>query len=233
MQDKAHFVSRMFGRIAHRYDLGNRVLSLGQDLRWRRSAMALLKPLAHDIILDVGAGTGDLALSLAGSAQQVVALDFSQPMLEIGRRKAAPQDHLRGRVTLVLSDALALPFQDSSFDCVTSAFTVRNLARTEDGFKESCRILKPGGRMLCLEFTRPPSRLVNLLYQPYLKHVLPFLGAQITGDRSAYTYLADSINSFPSARELAELIRQAGFERVEYRLLNLGTVAAHLSHKAR
>jgi demethylmenaquinone methyltransferase/2-methoxy-6-polyprenyl-1,4-benzoquinol methylase len=220
----------MFGRIARRYDTGNRVLSLGRDQAWRRKAVALLAPAAHETVLDLGAGTADLALELSKYAGRVVAIDLSQPMLAIGKRKTWDAGR-EGLIMFIVSDALRLPFPDASFDGVASAFTVRNLARLEDGFREVHRVLKPGGRMLSLEFSKPSSRVINLLYRPYLNKILPFVGGRISGDRHAYRYLAESIGDFPGAEELADCIRAAGLGQVEYHMMNLGTVAAHLGRK--
>ena len=227
---RARFVSRMFGRIAGRYDLGNRVLSLGRDQAWRRKAVALLDPAPDDTVLDIGTGTADLALELACRARKVVAADFSRPMLEVGLRKARGVRR-EGAIAFVMSDAMGLPFPDAVFGGVASAFTVRNFPRLDDGFGEIYRVLKPGGRMSCLEFTPPASGLVNFFYRPYLSHLIPFIGGRITGDRAAYAYLAESIKDFPGPEELAASIRRAGFGRVEYRLLNFGTVAIHLGYK--
>ena len=218
----------MFGRIASRYDRGNRVLSLGRDQAWRRIAVQLLKPAPTDRVLDIGAGTGDLSLALAGKAGSVVALDFSLPMLHLGAAKVA---HAEALVSCVAGDALRLPFPNESFDAVATAFTVRNLASMERGFTEFLRVLRPGGRLVVLEFTRPASRLVTAVYKPYLSLVLPRIGGRLTGDRSAYRYLAASINSFATAKEMGNLLSGAGFQEVRWRLLNWGTVAIHLGTK--
>ena len=224
-------VSRMFGRIAARYDRGNRVLSLGRDMAWRRKTVAALAPAAHELVLDIGAGTADLTLELCRRAGGVIALDFSRPMLELGVlkvRRAAPS----ARVAFLMADALALPFPAASVDGAAAAFTFRNLTRMEDGFREVYRVLKPGGRLACLEFTRPGSAAIGLLYRPYLNCLLPAIGGWVTGQRGPYAYLSRSINRFTTARGLAECMRRAGFESVEYRPLNLGTVAIHVARKA-
>ncbi len=228
--EKSKTVSRMFGRIAKRYDLGNRVISLGRDQSWRRKAVAKLSPTAHDQLLDIGAGTGDLSLLMAHNAQTVTALDFSHPMVVIGRAKAA-RAGMDKKVAFVTGDALHLPFPDQTFDGIATAFTVRNLAKMEQGFAEMRRVLKPGGRLVCLEFTNPRSRFVRFFYRPYLHHILPILGGLLTGDGAAYRYLARSITAFPSAQSLAESIRAAGFPMVEWQTLNLGTVAIHSARR--
>ena len=228
--EQTKLVGRMFGRIAHRYDAGNRILSLGQDQGWRRRAAALLEPEPEHRVLDIGAGTGDLTLMLARQTGHVVGLDLSGHMVRLAKDKAAKL-RLDGRASFVVADALRLPFPDETFHRVSIAFTVRNLPDHRDGFAEIRRVLRPNGRMVCLEFTQPASALMRGLYRPYLNHVLPFLGGRITGDSAAYRYLANSINAFPSAEALGGVIRDAGFHRVDWRHLNFGTVALHVADR--
>ena len=227
-KDRARFVSRMFGRIARRYDMGNRVLSLGRDQAWRRRAIAALAPQAGERILDAGAGTGDLSLAVAGVGASVYAADLCLPMLIEGRRKAS-RAGLEQPIAFLAADALRLPFPDAAFDGAITAFTIRNFARLDDGLRELRRVLRPQGRLVCLEFMRPQSNLVSSLYRPYLTHVLPTLGGIITGDRSAYVYLAESIGDFSTPKGLADSLLAAGFGSVRYDLLNLGTVAIHVA----
>jgi len=230
--EKARTVSRMFGRIASRYDTGNRVLSMGRDQRWRRQAVKLLDPKPGQRILDLGAGTGDLSLEIAPLVESVVALDISGPMVKLGAQKAGKAG-VADKVGFVVSDGLQLPIPDRAFDAVATAFTIRNLASIEDGFAEIFRVLKPGGRMVCLEFTKPRSKLFSAVYLPYLNHILPFLGGRITGDPDAYRYLASSITEFTTAESLAGYLRRAGFLRVSWKTLNMGTVAIHTAQKPR
>ncbi len=231
-QERTRAVGRMFGRIARRYDLGNRVLSIGRDQAWRRRAAVLLDPSAGDVVLDIGAGTADLAIETAPRARSVVAIDLSAEMARRGlakARSALPQPN----IDFGLGDALRLPFASETFNGATAAFTVRNLVDSSQAFREFYRILKPGGRFVCLEFTPPPSGVLGALYRPYLSYVLPAVGGVVAGNRGAYRYLADTISAFPGPDALAQRIREAGFPHVDYHLLNRGTVAIHVGSKGK
>ncbi len=222
-------VRRMFSRIVPRYDLLNRLISLGMDGRWRRAAAAAAQP-AECLALDVGAGTGALALALRRQgAAHVVGADFSPEMLATAGTKAVAAGD--GGISWALADALALPFRDDSFDCVTNAFLLRNLADLRAGLAEMARVLKPSGRLVCLDATQPPPGLFGSLYRLYFNHLLPPLAGAISGDRAAYRYLPNSLHGFPNATKLAAILADIGLSDVRYRLLAGGTVALHTGRK--
>ena len=228
--EKAARVREMFDRMAPRYDLFNDVLSAGIHRRWRREAVDLLDPEAGASYLDLCAGTLDLArlvLARAPSAR-VVGADFSLPMLAEGR------DKLTSRKIPVLplaADALRLPFPDGAFRGVIIGFGLRNLADYDAGLREMARVVQPGGRLVVLEFTIPPGRVFRGLYHAYFHHVLPRVGAWISGEAPAARYLPDSVSRFPRAGELAALVAAAGFERVRWRYLTRGIAALHVGYK--
>ena len=215
----------MFGRIVPRYDLLNRLMSLGMDGRWRREAAAAARP-GGGAALDVGTGTGDLARELRRQgAARVVGADFSLEMLTTARAKAAAAGD--AGVSWALADALHLPFPDGTFDCVTNAFVLRNLADLPAGLAEMARVLTPGGRLVCLDMTHPPPGPFGSLYRWYFNRVLPPLAGAISGDPAAYRYLPNSLRGFPGPDELAASLRDIGLAEVRFRLLAGGTVALH------
>jgi demethylmenaquinone methyltransferase/2-methoxy-6-polyprenyl-1,4-benzoquinol methylase len=207
----------MFDRIAPVYDAMNRVMTAGLDGRWRvETARAVVQP--GDRVLDACCGTGDLALACLRAGGKVTGIDFSEPMLERARQKSSEVEWVRG-------DALALPFEDSSFDAVTVGFGVRNLSDLEGGLRELRRVLRPGGRIGILEITRPHGVLAPF-YRLWFDGVVPVLGRVLPGG-SAYTYLPASVRRFPGPEDLAGLLRETGFEDVRYRLFAGGIVALH------
>jgi demethylmenaquinone methyltransferase / 2-methoxy-6-polyprenyl-1,4-benzoquinol methylase len=230
--EQAHRVREMFANIATRYDLLNHLLSGNVDKRWRRLVAkrlyATLPILPHGEvrILDVACGTGDLSLTLCeGGEARIFGVDFCRPMLEIAVAKAAAHG---SRVPFTEGDALDLPFADRSFDAATIAFGLRNLTSVETGFKELLRVLKPGGRVAVLEFSKPTIPVLRSLFRIYFTRVLPFFGGLISGSKSAYQYLPDSVSRFPDQRELAAIMKQAGFESIAFQNLSGGIAALHL-----
>jgi demethylmenaquinone methyltransferase/2-methoxy-6-polyprenyl-1,4-benzoquinol methylase len=222
-------VREMFAAIARRYDLLNHLLSGNVDKRWRRIAAKRLADrvsVSDSLVLDVACGTGDLAVTLFDTLKcNVVATDFCRPMLDIAATKISE------KVTLIESDALRLPFRDSCFDAVTIAFGLRNLANVERGLAELARVLKAGGWVAILEFSQPVNPAVRVLFGTYFTRILPVMGGIVSGSRSAYTYLPDSVKRFPDQRELVGLIQRAGFVDVGFENLTGGIAALHLGRK--
>lgn len=226
--DKPTRVRAMFARIVPRYDLMNRLMTGGMDVRWRRLAVDLCRPEGTEA-LDIATGTGDMAREMVRrGARRVVGLDFCGPMLEAASRKLA---ELRPTVGLVAGDAQALPFGDESFDRVINGFLLRNVADLPLALREMVRVLRPGGLAVCLEITHPPSRLFGALFQRYFYGFVPRLGALVSGDAQAYSYLPNSLTAFPDAPRLAAMMREAGFARVSYRHLSFGAMAIHVGTK--
>lgn len=232
--DHASRVRDMFATIAGRYDLLNHLLSGQMDKRWRRLVAKRLRErlgAKEAVVLDVACGTGDLSLELFEKiGVRVVATDFCRPMLEVAARKIATAADAGGQqaIPLIEGDALHLPFIDTSFDGVTIAFGLRNLSNVERGLAELFRVLKPGGSLAVLEFSKPVIPGFSFLFQVYFTKLLPFVGGLISGSRSAYQYLPDSVSRFPDQTELVARMQQVGFERVEYQNLTGGIAALHL-----
>jgi demethylmenaquinone methyltransferase/2-methoxy-6-polyprenyl-1,4-benzoquinol methylase len=228
---KGQDVEQMFDRIAGRYDLLNRVMTMGVDRRWRRAAVRAAKPQAADV-LDACCGTGDIAFSLAhAGATSVVGLDFSNNMLDVARKRA---EHLDGQfigdvpVTFVQGDVLDIKYPDASFDAATVGFGVRNVEDLDQALREFRRVLRPGGRFVILEITRPKASVARVFYNIWFDRVVPVVGGWISGDKEAYSYLPESTKRFPPPDELAARMRSAGFANVQYKLFAGGIVALHL-----
>jgi demethylmenaquinone methyltransferase/2-methoxy-6-polyprenyl-1,4-benzoquinol methylase len=235
--EHAHRVREMFARIANRYDLLNHLLSGNTDKRWRRLVARRLREALDAqgaIALDVACGTGDLSLEIARAAAgaRVVGTDFCRPMLEIAARKASTAADV-SEIPFVEGDALSLPFADESFNAVSIAFGLRNLASVEGGLSELRRVLKPGGRAAILEFSSPVVPGFRALFGFYFTRVLPRIGGLLSGSRAAYEYLPDSVSRFPDQRRLAQLMTETGFEEVEYQNLTGGIAALHLGTRPR
>lgn len=219
----------MFAGIANRYDLLNHTLSLNIDKRWRRRVSAILKDILANPdadILDIACGTGDLAIELASKGNAAVTgTDFCRPMLEIAAKKLP-------KVALVEADAMALPFADNTFDAVTIAFGLRNLPNFANGLREMHRILRPGGRLVILEFSKTWLPGFGAMFNFYFSHILPRIGGAVSRSRSAYEYLPDSVSKFPDQQALAALVGQCGFSDVNYVDLTGGIAAVHTGTKA-
>jgi demethylmenaquinone methyltransferase/2-methoxy-6-polyprenyl-1,4-benzoquinol methylase len=228
----ANAVRDMFSGIARRYDLLNHVLSVNIDKRWRRLVADKLRDILDDknaLVLDVACGTGDLAIELNSKAKaRIAGTDFCRPMLTIARDKTAG---LGAEIPYVEGDALALSFADNTFDAVTIAFGLRNLANFQNGLTELHRILKNGGKLAILEFSSPIVPGFRQLFNFYFTSILPRIGGAVSGSRGAYEYLPDSVSKFPDQKRLAEMMRETGFADVEYRNLTGGIAALHLGTK--
>jgi len=231
--EKERAVQRMFSSIARYYDLNNSLLSLGLHHSWKRHAVSFLDPNSR-LVLDGGAGTADLALLAAsrlGEKARIVAADLNAPMLAIGVEKVRKADRQK-QIVCVQANAERLCVPDASFDAVTTGFCMRNVGDLTAALRETLRALKPGGRLICLEFSRPTAGWLRRLYDWYSFTLLPWIGTKVSGDNTGvYEYLPASIRAFPDQEGLARLMREVGFSRVEYHNLSGGIVAIHVAVK--
>jgi demethylmenaquinone methyltransferase/2-methoxy-6-polyprenyl-1,4-benzoquinol methylase len=226
-------VAAMFDALAGRYDLMNDVLSMGQVRLWRRRVQRILQAGPGDRVLDLAAGTGTSSLAFAGSGADCVACDFSLGMLQAGQARLAQSgplhDKMRGSVAFAAGDALSLPFRDGAFDAVTISFGLRNVHGTRDALAEMRRVTRPGGRLVVCEFSTITVEPIDMLYRRYLTGVLPAIARRAARNPEAYEYLSESIADWPAQRELADVIRAAGWSAVRWRDLTLGIVAIHVA----
>lgn len=218
-------VATMFDAVARRYDLTNTVMTFGQDRRWRKETVRAVGAKPGQQVLDLAAGTGVSSEEYLRNGVQVVPCDFSIGMLAQGRRRNA-------RLPFVAGDAMQLPFADNSFDAVTISYGLRNISDTRAGLSEMLRVTKPGGRIVIAEFSTPTWGLFRTVYMEYIMRALPAMARAVSSNPEAYVYLAESIREWPAQLELGRLIKQVGWQRVQYRNLMGGIVALHRGFKA-
>ncbi len=225
---KQQYVASMFARIAGRYDLMNTLITGGMHLAWKRKTARITAQGLSGRVLDVASGTGDLALALARLPQvdQAVGLDLLPEMVTLAKAKAA-RKHPPDKTCMMLGDALSLPFPDNSFACATAGFCLRNMPDLPLALAEMSRVVKPGGRVTTLELTPLTAGLKSRLFRPYFHRLVPLMGQFVAGNRSAYSYLPQSVDRFPDAEGLSSLLREAGLVEVDYEFLGFGTVALH------
>ncbi len=229
---KAGMVHGVFTNVASKYDVMNDAMSMGVHRIWKDAMMDWLAPRKGMKLLDVAGGTGDISfrfLKRAGGGHATV-FDMTQSMLDAGRLRAEAESQ-QDNLDWVCGDAMALPFEDNTFDAYTISFGIRNVTRIQDAINEAYRVLKPGGRFLVLEFSTIPNPAMQWAYDRYSFNVIPPLGQIIANDRDSYQYLVESIRQFPKQEQFAQMIRDGGFSQVKYRNLSLGIAALHSGWK--
>ncbi|HQY42760.1 MAG TPA: bifunctional demethylmenaquinone methyltransferase/2-methoxy-6-polyprenyl-1,4-benzoquinol methylase UbiE [Paracoccaceae bacterium] len=230
--EKSGMVHGVFTRVANRYDVMNDLMSVGIHRLWKDAMMDWLAPRAGQRLLDVAGGTGDIAfrfLGRAGSGHATVC-DLTESMLTEGRKRAEAEN-LAQSLDWIVGDAMALPFAANTFDVYTISFGIRNVTRIPDALREAYRVLRPGGRLMVLEFSQLPNPALQWAYDRYSFNVIPLMGQLVANDRASYQYLVESIRKFPDQETFAGLIRQAGFAQVKYRNLSMGIAALHSGWK--
>lgn len=228
---KKEQVADMFNNISHRYDLLNRVLSFGIDIIWRKKAIKQLKPYQPKLILDIATGTGDFAIeALSLNPEKVIGVDISSGMLEVGKQKML-RKNLQDKIELRLGDSEKLLFDDNTFDAVTVAFGVRNFENLEKGLSDMYRVLKPGGTVVILEFSKPRTFPVKQAYGIYSKYILPTVGKLVSKDSSAYTYLPESVQEFPDGKNFTDILEKVGFNSTRCISLTFGISSIYFGKK--
>ncbi len=228
---KKEQVARMFDNISHRYDFLNHFLSLGIDRGWRKKAVRLLAEAKPKQILDVATGTGDFALqALTLDPEKIIGVDISEGMLEVGRKKMVKKG-VSGIIEMVKADSEKLPFPENKFDAVTVGFGVRNFENLITGLKEIARVMKPGARLVILEFSRPKKFPFKQGYNFYFKVILPKLGRWISSDKSAYSYLPESVEAFPDGENFMNILKEVGFKNISCKQLTFGISSIYSAQK--
>lgn len=230
--EKAGRVRGVFGNVASKYDVMNDAMSLGIHRIWKDAMMDWLAPRAGQKLLDVAGGTGDISfrfLNRAGSGHATV-LDLTEQMLIEGRKRAEAEK-MAASLDWVVGDAMALPFEDNTFDTYTISFGIRNVTRPQEALNEAFRVLRPGGRLMVLEFSQIPNDMMQKVYDLYSFNIIPQLGQLIANDRDSYQYLVESIRQFPDQDTFLQMVRDAGFENAKYRNLSLGIACLHSGWK--
>ena len=230
--EKAGRVHGVFTSVASKYDVMNDVMSVGIHRIWKDAMMDWLAPRDGQRLLDVAGGTGDIAFRFLGRAPgaSAVVCDLTESMLVSGQQRA-DAEKLADKLDWVVGDAMALPFEDASFDVYTISFGIRNVTRPQDALAEAYRVLRPGGRLMVLEFSQLPNDGLQKLYDAYSFNVIPAMGKMITGDRDSYRYLVESIRQFPDQETFLDMVKAAGFEQAKYRNLSMGIAALHSGWK--
>ena len=230
--EKAGRVQGVFSSVASKYDVMNDVMSVGIHRIWKEAMMDWLAPRPGQHLLDVAGGTGDISfkfLSRAGEGFATV-LDLTEPMLVEGRKRAEAAD-MAESLDWVVGDAMALPFEDNTFDVYTISFGIRNVTRPQEALNEAYRVLRPGGRLMVLEFSQIPNAMMQKVYDLYSFNIIPRMGQVIANDRESYQYLVESIRNFPDQEAFLGMVREAGFGNAKYRNLSMGIAALHSGWK--
>lgn len=234
-ENKHSFVHSVFTSVASKYDLMNNLMSFGVHHLWKNEMLKMIP--SHTLkLLDVAGGTGDIARLYYQAARkrnikpEITICDFNQAMLAAGQAKMIDHNILCG-IKFVCGDAMSLPFPDNNFDCYSIAFGIRNVVDINQALKEAFRVLKPGGKFVCLEFSQVQNNLLRVVYDLYSSHIIPTLGQYVADDRASYQYLVDSIRKFPKQTEFLRMIQQIGFKATGYKDLSLGITALHYGYK--
>lgn len=231
--EKTERVIGVFDSVADRYDLMNDLMSGGIHRLWKRKFVRMMRPDASKKLLDVAGGTGDISFryrEAAGKDAEITVFDLNAEMLRVGEARAIDRGYIKG-FDWIEGNAEKLPFADSNFDLYSISFGLRNVTRIDDALSEAYRVLKPGGRFFCLEFSHVENKTLRRAYDAYSFHIIPKIGEIVTNDRNSYQYLAESIRQFPKPKDLASRIEAAGFDAASYKILSGGIACIHVGEK--